>query len=64
MYIDFREKEKEKRRERERDRQTHIDWSPPTRVPVGDQTCNLGMCPDWNQTQNVLLYWMDHSPIS
>ena len=36
----------ERDRERERDRQTDIDWLPSLCSLTGDQTCNLGMCPD------------------
>ena len=35
---------------RQTDRQTDIDWLPSHMCPAtqtGDQTCNLGMCPDW-----------------
>ena len=26
----------------------NIDWLPPIRTPTRDQTCNLGICPDWD----------------
>ena len=47
MLIDFRER----RRERARERETlmwerNINGLPPVHTPTGDQTSNLGMCPD------------------
>ena len=40
IFIDLRERKEER----------NISWLPPVHVPTGDQTCNLGMCPDreWN----------------
>ena len=29
-----------------RERERNFDWLPPVRTPTGDQTCNVGMCPD------------------
>ena len=40
MFIDFRD------RGRDRERERNIDRLPPIHVPIGDQTWNLGMCPD------------------
>ena len=34
-------------REREEGRERNIDWLHPVRTWTGAQTCNLGMCPDW-----------------
>ena len=41
MFIDFREQERRKEKE------GNIDQLPPVRAPTGDQSHNLGMCPDW-----------------
>ena len=47
--------------ERERERETSmwkrdIDQLPPIGTPTRGGTCNLGMCPDRNQTCNLLVY--------
>ena len=57
MFIDFRERKRERGRgyeqasERERgggrEEERNIDWLPPVHALTQDQTCNLGMCPDW-----------------
>ena len=39
MFIDFRERERWGEGERHQ--------LPPIHALTGDQTCNLGMCPDW-----------------
>ena len=52
-------------RERERDRQTdidvrNIDWSlPPVHALTGEQTCNLGMCPDRESDLQPVSVWDD-----
>ena len=48
-FIDFyteRETEGEKGREISMS-ERNINWLPPVCTPTGDQTHNLGMCPDW-----------------
>ena len=53
MYFDFRERwglvrerERERGRGRERERERNISRLFPVCAPTGDQTCNLGVCPD------------------
>ena len=53
MFIDFFERERE--RENIPMREKH-NWLPPVCVPVGDQTSNLGVCPDQELTPHLLVY--------
>ena len=57
MFIDLRERERERLRER------NIKWLPPTCTLSGDQTHNLGMCPDQESNQQLCSEWND-APIS
>ena len=41
--------------EREREGEKHL-WLPLVHAIIGDLTCNLGMCPDWNRTSDLLVY--------
>ena len=61
MFIDFREKGRGTRSEEERERGTEIDIDhlPPLCVLTGDQTCNLGMCPDPELNLQPLGVWGD-----
>ena len=40
-------KERERGKRGEAREKRNIDWLPPVHAPIGDRTCNLGMCPDW-----------------
>ena len=51
MFIDFRERGKNDVR--------NIDWLPPIRAPSGEQTHNLGMCPDGGQNPQHSVGWAD-----
>ena len=56
------EREREKRRKRERERDIivrNINWFLPIRSPTRDQTCNLGMCPDWESNPQTFGVWDD-----
>ena len=44
MFFDFRERG---RKVKEREKERNLDQLPPQRTLTGDQTCNLGVCPDW-----------------
>ena len=47
MLIDLKEGER------------NIDWLPPVHGPTRDQTCNLGMCPDWETNLQPFDVWKD-----
>ena len=49
-----RERENEREREREREKERDIVWLPLVSAPTGDQTCNLGVCPDQESNQQPL----------
>ena len=60
MFLLISERGKEKERETlmwER----NIDQLPPMRALTGDQTCNLGMCPDWELNLQPFGVW-DNNP--
>ena len=70
MFIDFGERgggwRKRREGERETERETlmwegNIDWLPPICTSTGDQTHNLGMCPDWGSDLQPFGVW-DHAP--
>ena len=52
MLLDFREGKGGKERERERNR----NYLPLVCVLTRDQICNLGTCPDGDQTGDLLVY--------
>ena len=39
-----------------------IDWLPSTCTWTGDQTHNLGMCPDWELNAQTVGYGTTHQP--
>ena len=57
MLILEREEGRQKEKERERDRQTDIDQLPPVCAPMGGQTHNLGMCPEWELNPQPFRVW-------
>ena len=57
FYWVFREREREIEKKRETLMwEKNIDWLPPICALTRHQTCNLGICPDQNQTCNILVY--------
>ena len=56
-FIDFREKEEVQQRERE----TDTDGLPSVHDLTRDQTCNLGVCPDWQSNRLTFGVWGQRS---
>ena len=48
--------------ERQEGRERNIDWPPPAHTQTRDQTCNLGMCPDWELNLQPFSYGMMLQP--
>ena len=51
FYFWFKREGKEKEREETSMWERNIDWLPSVHAPSGHQTCNPGMCPDWESNQ-------------
>ena len=61
MFFDFRERGEGRERERERNisvREKHRSV-PPIQAPTKDQTCNPGVCPDWESKPQPFGAWND-----
>ena len=57
MFIGETERDRQRKRERERNIDARkVDWLTPIYSLTRDKTHNLGMCPYWNQTHNLLVY--------
>ena len=64
MFINFRVRGKEKKGEIETSMgKKNIDWLPTICSLTGDQTCNLGMCPDQQLNHNLLVQGVMLQPI-
>ena len=58
LFILERGEGREKKRERNIDVR-NIHQLNLVHAPTGEQTCNLGMCPDWESNQRPFTFWDD-----
>ena len=65
FFIAFRERgrerdtETERERDMEGDREGNINQLPPTYASTKAQTCNLGVCPEWESNLQPCCAWND-----